>query len=325
MLGRRAVGVQAGLYFTSSAPVMSSGSALLDCILGGGWAQNRIINIVGDRSTGKTLLAIEACANFRRSFPTGAIDYIELEAAFDTDYARHVGFPVDVEPLTTLYTVEQIFKYIDKLPGGHRVVVIDSLDAVGTDADLQEDLGEHGYGVRKPRLLSEAFWRIARNLKEKHITLIIVSQVRENISGFGPKYVRSGGKALDFYASQIVWLRQTGVLEKSVAQIKRVMGIRIIAKCTKNKISAAYREAPIEILFSYGMDNVHTSLFWLQACGGKELQSLGISGRLQHDYGRLSKPDLMRKVDVLVRDRWYALEAEFTVPASKYGELESEQ
>ena len=46
----------------------SSGAVLLDLVLGHGWPIGRIINIVGDRSSGKTLLAIEACANFARRF-----------------------------------------------------------------------------------------------------------------------------------------------------------------------------------------------------------------------------------------------------------------
>jgi len=56
-----------------------SGCTLLDLALGGGWARNRIINIVGDRSTGKTGLAIETCANFARLYKPENIRYVEAE------------------------------------------------------------------------------------------------------------------------------------------------------------------------------------------------------------------------------------------------------
>jgi len=36
----------------------SSGCVLLDMALGGGYAQGRVINVVGDKSTGKTLLSL---------------------------------------------------------------------------------------------------------------------------------------------------------------------------------------------------------------------------------------------------------------------------
>jgi len=83
----------------------SSGCTLLDCALGGGWAENRVANIVGDKSTGKTLLAIEAAANFHDKYPGSPIFYYEAEAAFDERYAAELGFPVE--------SVHRPYKYID--------------------------------------------------------------------------------------------------------------------------------------------------------------------------------------------------------------------
>ena len=65
---------------------LPSGSLLLDLILGGGWCAGRIVNIVGDRSSGKTLLAIEAMANFAKLYGTKNIRYAEAESAFDIQY-----------------------------------------------------------------------------------------------------------------------------------------------------------------------------------------------------------------------------------------------
>lgn len=319
-ISRRAVGPREGIYFTPSAPVLSSGSTLLDCVLGGGWARNRIINVVGDRSTGKTLLAIEAAANFHRIFPQGGVDYIELEAAFDTDYAQTVGFPSGVLPIENLRTIEDIFKHLDGVAAGPRLVVVDSLDAAGAEKDLQDELGDHGFGVKKPKLLSEMFMRLVRTLNEKQVTLLIISQVRENIGGMGAKYSRSGGKALDFYASQIVWLKQIKTMEKEIEKIKRTVGIEVVAKCTKNKIGPAYREAPLEILFGYGIDNLHSALYWLKDANPKLLEEkFGLTPRgLQHRYERLTDKDLLAKVDTEIRGEWRRLEERFAIPARKY-------
>ena len=40
--------------------LISSGCTLLDCILGGGYPLGRVINLVGDASSGKTLLYLQA-------------------------------------------------------------------------------------------------------------------------------------------------------------------------------------------------------------------------------------------------------------------------
>ncbi len=319
-ISRRTVGATEGVYFAPSSAVLSTGSTLLDCALGGGWARNRIINVVGDRSTGKTLLAIEAAANFHRTFPDGKIDYIELEAAFDEEYATTVGFPQGVTPIENLRTIEDIFKHLEGLPAGPRLVVVDSLDAAGSEKDLKDELGDHGFGVQKPKLLSEMFMRLVRSLSEKQITLFIISQVRENIGGMGAKYTRSGGKALDFYASQIVWLKQIRKIEKNIEKITRTVGIEVVANCTKNKIGPAYREAPMEILFGYGIDNLHSSLYWLAQSSPKVLEeSLSMNpSRMQHRYDRLSDRELISRVDGIVRDQWRALEKKFAITARKY-------
>jgi len=72
----------------------STGSTILDCVLSGGYALNRVINIVGDSSSGKTLLAIEACTNFALHHNRKCeIRYRDIEEAFDEAYAHTVGLP----------------------------------------------------------------------------------------------------------------------------------------------------------------------------------------------------------------------------------------
>src|SRR5438105_13511125 len=77
-----------GNYFQpdSSIDFFSSGSKLLDLALGGGWAERRVGNIIGDSSSGKTLLAVEAGVNFIRKYKNGKVRYREGEAAFSKSY-----------------------------------------------------------------------------------------------------------------------------------------------------------------------------------------------------------------------------------------------
>src|ERR1700679_1727393 len=85
-------------YFVGEKPSIKfvpSGCAVLDCVLGGGWALGRIGNVVGDRSTAKTALATEALINFLLKYPKGAAAYREIEAAFDRNYAEAMGLPIE--------------------------------------------------------------------------------------------------------------------------------------------------------------------------------------------------------------------------------------
>jgi predicted ATP-dependent serine protease len=60
---------EGGNYFAhpkTKLKFIPSGCKLLDLALGGGWARGRVANIVGDKSTGKTLLCIEAAPTSHR-------------------------------------------------------------------------------------------------------------------------------------------------------------------------------------------------------------------------------------------------------------------
>src|SRR5215469_16474993 len=116
---------------------ISSGCAVLDCVLGGGWALGRFANVVGDKSTAKTALATEALINFIRQYPKGAAAYREIEAAFDREYAEYMGLPIkkidfgdDDKPIVTVEAFARDLDLFlnqrvkDKQPG---LYVLDSL------------------------------------------------------------------------------------------------------------------------------------------------------------------------------------------------------
>jgi recombination protein RecA len=101
--------------------LIPSGCTLLDCAIGGGWPIGRVCNIVGDRSTGKTLLAEEAMANFLLKYRNGHVWYRETEAAFDVSYAQALGLNtrrIDFGPEgpdTQWETMEALLTDVDNL------------------------------------------------------------------------------------------------------------------------------------------------------------------------------------------------------------------
>src|SRR5262245_39812497 len=104
------------LHNEFGASAIASGSKLLDLALGGGWAQDKIINIVGVSGSGKTLLAIEMSANFIRQHPAGKVAYRETESAFLPSYAASVGMPLGrVDFGHPLGTVEALFRELEQL------------------------------------------------------------------------------------------------------------------------------------------------------------------------------------------------------------------
>ena len=114
--------------------------------------------------------------------------------------------------------------------------------------------------MNKQKEIGIFFRNMVLKIREKNFTLLLISQVRENIGVmFGAKYKRSGGKAIDFYASQVIWLAECEKLVKK----NRTYGIRTKIRCTKNKVSKPFRTCYIDILFDYGIDNIKSNINYL--------------------------------------------------------------
>ena len=323
---------EGGAYFTppSSVALFSSGCTLLDCSLGGGWPEGRIVNIVGDKSTGKTLLAIEASANFALVYPKGKIYYRETEAAFDEPYAQRLGLPLDrVDMLRGLETVEDVFEDMEaviKRSKGPGLYILDSLDAVSDRAEQKRKIDDATYGGTKPKQLGQLFRRLTQKMNTAKVTFIIISQVRDNIGVmFGEKHTRTGGRALDFYASQIVWLAHLKQISRTVNKIKRVVGVQIKAKVKKNKIGPPFREVDFPILFSYGMDDVAAACDWFEEndIGTRELAATDCGNWKDFRKWLKTLDDEefaveRRRLSRLVKREWDRVEETFSPKRSKY-------
>lgn len=247
----------------------SSGSMLLDCILGGGWAVGRIVNIVGDKSSGKSLLAAEAIKNFCVKYPDGKLWYSDVERALDPEHLVKLKVPQQRVELIKMATVEDFFNHLDGRAQAlshntQGLFIVDSLDALSDQAELERGIEEGSYNMQKAKKLSELFRRANQIVESKAITVMVISQTRDEIGAMFAKKTRSGGKALEFYCSQIVWMHEKGKIERTVQQIKRPIGIKVKAKCEKNKVGEPFRDCELQIIFSRGIDDLGSNLEFLE-------------------------------------------------------------
>jgi recombination protein RecA len=298
-------------YFAKDDTVhfFSSGCKVLDLALGGGWAEQRVSNVVGDKSTGKTLLAIEAATNFAIKYPKGRIRYRETEAAFQPKYAQLLGMPMKQVDFGNgmINTVEELFNDLSKCAKGAKqpeLFIVDSLDALSSTAEAERDIDAGSYGGEKAKKMSELFRRLIRAMSDR-ITMMVISQVRDKIGvTFGRKTTRTGGRALDFYSSQVLYLAQVGRVVKTIDKIKRPTGVKVLAKVDKLKVGLPFREAEFNIMFGYGIDDRKACLDWLQEVGAKGEP--------------LKEDDSTDTMHARVEKRWLEIENSFLPKHSKY-------
>lgn len=324
-------------YFTSTeknVPLLHSGCNMLDQVLGGGWAGGRILNLVGDKSTAKTALATEMVINFLKDFPDGKAAYRDAEEAFDEDYAAEMGMPVDQvdfgDPDNPIETIEAFYSDLDSftdsckksnVPG---LYVMDSLDALSDEAEMERAITKGSYGGDKQKKLNEMFRKLKGKCRRANVTLLIVSQVRENIGvTFGEKYRRNGGKGLDHYCSQILWLAHVGLLKRTVNKITRPYGIQIKAKCKKNKVGLPFRECDMQFIFGYGIDDLEATLSFLKSVnklGEVDVpKDIGAFMKKLHEEGDVKTyRKLLKKANAVANRIWQEAEISFIPKARKY-------
>ena len=280
---------------------ISTGSIMLNLAasqkaINGGWARGRINNIIGDGSSGKTLLALEACfwayKNITkvksRIYPrvhTVKIIYNNVEWVMDFPidemYGQDFHDFVDWRQKGICQEAgRDIQREIDQLKKGEFLLyVLDSIDATISEEEkaridkaLKDDKSQDGsYQTEKAKYFSMSFFndlcnrmKDKKNSQPKDATLILISQVREKIGiTFGKKMYRTGGKALDFYTHQCAWLAEIKKLTKTFRSQTRAIGIRSKAKWERNKTAKPFREAEFSILFDYGLDDIGTMLDYL--------------------------------------------------------------
>lgn len=324
-------------YFTSekeNIAFVSTGCATLDCALGGGLALGRTANVVGDKSTAKTGTATEVMINFTQMYPEGGVAYREAEAAWDNAYAEAMGLPIDKidfgdvdNPLQTIEDfIRDFTAFVEQQAkrGQPGLYILDSLDALSDDDEMEADIGKGTYGMIKAKKLSIMFRTITRKQEKAKVLLLIVSQVRDNIGAmFGEKHKRSGGKALDFYASQVFWLAHIKILKRTINKVERAYAIELKAKVKKNKVGMSFREADFQFEFGFGINDLLSSVNWLNEVG--RLDAFDLKAGAYKEYvkgiGEMDSAEYQTervKAAAAVKEVWAEVENTFLPKKQKY-------
>jgi len=290
---------------------IKTGSALLNLALSGGveygWPLGRVSNVVGDKSSGKTLLAIEAMTNILLNCPDGFDNseayYFETEAAFNSAYADVIGCPVDRIKFLGGETIEEFFNVVDGICRGcggdktARLFVLDSLDALSSKEEVGNDISAGTYGMAKQKKLGEMFRRLAKQMEGANLHLMIISQVRDVINAmpFAKKQRRSGGRALDFYSTHIVWLVERSKLKST--KTDWAYGIMCEMEVTKNKIAMPFRKIKVPIIFNYGLDDLGSQIDFLIDRKSDFLNRRGAYYRVEGDAKGMLLKDFVERFE----------------------------
>ena len=288
----------------SEAVYFTTGCTLLDLSIGGGagmgFRGGTLVNLVAVEGAGKTQLAAECIAhNFhKRKDKAFWHEYLDREHRFSFDTEGMWGVTVCDKAKECPDTIEEWDGHLGNLLEAHStpgIVVTDSLDAFSTEetearADQREGQVKRGDDIKQdgsytistgtPKFLSETLRiRMAQAAKSNSLILLL-SQVRTKLGAmaFDPnKLQRNGGKALDHWCNDIIWLKVVRYITVGDKKSGTERKIGAVVKAWGQKSSSArpYREVFYSILFAYGIDNVGSNLDFLYNLRDYEGQNIG--------------------------------------------------
>ncbi len=263
-------------YDGNTEQMVSTGSTLLDLAIsgnrvhGGGIPGGIMVEIFGPSGCGKTVLLCEIAGGVQRK--GGQIMFKDPEARLNKQFARLFDLDVDKVDYATPDTVPSVFAPVrnwqpEKIKTVMNGIFIDSLAALSTNLELDNEEGDK-MGMRRAKEFSEECRKTCRILTKNNYLLVCSNQVRQSGETYGPKYKSPGGEAIGFYSSLRLRCANPQKIKRKKTirgkEIERVIGVETTVEVFKSSVDRPYREAPLYILFDYGIDDVRANLQFLK-------------------------------------------------------------
>lgn len=281
---------------TSTQPFVSSGSLIVDHLIGGsiaadgvgracpGFPRRRVSEIFGAESSGKTTLAISAIAACQRR--GGLAMFLDFENALHHGYAMNMGMRFGNKQLI-YYNPENMEQGLEMIYLGIRsgvdLIVVDSVAAMVPKAVMEAPADKMTIGIQA-RLLSQQLPRMIVWLNKnppgfdnfKGTSLIFINQTRSVIgkTGYGgPSVNTSGGMSLKFYATirmSLARIRSDMLVKKDIytgKPTKIPYGNVTKVKIVKNKLDVTQgQSADVFIRYGRGIDDYLAAIELGQTC-----------------------------------------------------------
>lgn len=231
----------------SKMPWLPSRCLALNKVMGGGIPFGKILELFGEESSGKSLLAYDFayCAQYL----DGVVLWVDAEQSFTNAWAETNGLDLSRVVVYRETSIEKISDWIamqalywrSQLTHNEPILlVLDSISALDTDQNIDSqmdgasaDMGNRAKAIYKYfRIRNEMLYSLG-------ITQVYINQLRKNLKAgmFEDPDTTPGGKALAFYAHIRIGMYGGKQITKKINGKERKIGRVTSIRTKKNKVA----------------------------------------------------------------------------------------
>lgn len=300
---------------------LRTGILIVDIALGGGWRCSSGCMIYGERSAGKTTLALLSIKEAQRQFPDKAAVWIDVEGTLDLKWAEKLG--VDLTRLLVIEpdSGEDAVDQADAMMRTEDVsmVVTDSIAFLSPMKEIEASAEDNQMALQA-RLVGRYIRRVnnamLRERKRNHYPIVMhLNQFRMKIGVFfGDPRTLPGGKALEFSTSQQVLMTNKEILADKGDDKGIVLHNEHAFTVTKDKTGGRLKEGKFVLVrdesegFPPGYINqtktilTHANIAGLYTGGGTSHKLDGLGSFRTHDeIGKFFFENPKKQFDFMTR------------------------
>lgn len=152
---------------------------LCNAIGKGGLPKNKIVEIIGWESSGKSSLCYDAIANAQKKFNDRCL-LIDKENSFDKFYALALGVNLETLDIAFPNSLEDNYALIDKALDSklYGLIITDSLTSFQPQASLDNPGGAMG---KEARINSDRLRMVNDKIRNSNCCIVFINQIREKI------------------------------------------------------------------------------------------------------------------------------------------------
>lgn len=264
----------AGEVDESKRPWLPTRFLAFNKVTGGGCPFGKIIELFGEESSGKSLMAYDFA--YCCQYLGGMVLWVDAEQSFTNSWAEKNGLDLNKIVVYRSTSIEAISDWVANMALYWRnqlthnepiLLVLDSISALDTDINLNSEMLNASADMGNRAKAIYKYFRIRNEmLYSLGITQVYINQLRKNLKAgmFENPDTTPGGKALAFYASIRIGMYGGKQITKKIKGKERKIGRVTSIRTIKNKVATpgpTLKGTPlynnVKYVDSIGFDRLH--------------------------------------------------------------------